>query len=66
MAKKKEKPKEVLVRNGNRTRSVSADDLLPVYALGELVNATKKENVEVVFGKFRFSIGERMSLKWQE
>lgn len=27
MAKKKEKPKEVLVRNGNRTRSVSADDI---------------------------------------
>ena len=25
--KKKEKPKEVLVRNGNRTRSVSADDI---------------------------------------
>lgn len=27
MAKKKEKPKEVLVRNENRTRSVSADDI---------------------------------------
>ena len=27
MAKKKEKPKEVLVRNGNRTRSVSAYDI---------------------------------------
>lgn len=27
MAKKKEKPKEVLVRNGNRTRSVSADEI---------------------------------------
>ena len=27
MAKKKEKPKEVLVRNANRTRSVSADDI---------------------------------------
>lgn len=27
MAKKREKPKEVLVRNGNRTRSVSADDI---------------------------------------
>ena len=27
MAKKKEKPKEVLVLNGNRTRSVSADDI---------------------------------------
>lgn len=27
MAKKKEKPKEVLVQNGNRTRSVSADDI---------------------------------------
>lgn len=27
MAKKKEKPKEVLVWNGNRTRSVSADDI---------------------------------------
>ena len=27
MAKKKEKPKEVLVRTGNRTRSVSADDI---------------------------------------
>lgn len=27
MAKKKEKPKEVLVRNGNRTRSVSVDDI---------------------------------------
>ena len=27
MAKKKEKPKEELVRNGNRTRSVSADDI---------------------------------------
>lgn len=27
MAKKKEKQKEVLVRNGNRTRSVSADDI---------------------------------------
>ena len=27
MAKKKEKPKEVLDRNGNRTRSVSADDI---------------------------------------
>lgn len=27
MAKKKEKPKVVLVRNGNRTRSVSADDI---------------------------------------
>ena len=27
MAKKKEKPKEVLVRNGNRKRSVSADDI---------------------------------------
>lgn len=27
MAKKKEKPKEVLVRNVNRTRSVSADDI---------------------------------------
>ena len=27
MAKKKKKPKEVLVRNGNRTRSVSADDI---------------------------------------
>ena len=27
MAKKKEKPTEVLVRNGNRTRSVSADDI---------------------------------------
>lgn len=42
---------------------MDADDLLPVYALGELVNATKKENVEVVFGKFRFSIGERIQEK---
>lgn len=42
---------------------MDADDLLPVYALEELVNATKQENVEVVFGKFRFSIGERIQEK---
>ena len=31
MAKEKENQKEVLVRNGNRTRSVSADD---IYYIG--------------------------------
>ena len=34
MAKKKEKPKEVLVRNGNRTRSVSADDIYYIESQG--------------------------------
>ena len=31
--KKKEKPKEVLVRNGNRTRSVSADDIYYIESM---------------------------------
>ena len=38
MAKKKEKPKEVLVRNGNRTRSVSADDIYYIESSNRKVN----------------------------
>lgn len=42
MAKKKEKPKEVLVRNGNRTRSVSADDIYYIEKMSHIRNIREK------------------------